>query len=103
MTFSQWLAIEICAQILAEEIGGAVTILITARRDMRRDQYSGIGPEPRHRHVLEFTDIDIERRTAQMIALERVGEGLLVDDLAPGDVDEYAPRLHRGKAALVEQ
>src|ERR1700674_3987063 len=38
-----------------------------------------------------------------MIALERVGEGLLVDDLAPGDVDEHAPRLHRGKAVLVEE
>src|SRR5260221_7772244 len=38
-----------------------------------------------------------------MIALERVGEGLLVDDLTPGDVDEHAPRLHRGKAVLVEE
>src|SRR5580700_7029303 len=38
-----------------------------------------------------------------MIALERVGEGLLVDDLTPGDVDEHAPRLHRSKAVLVEQ
>jgi hypothetical protein len=27
--------------------------------------------------MLEFTDINVERRTAQMIALERVGEGLL--------------------------
>src|SRR5271170_7931432 len=80
-----------------------MTVLITARRDMRRDQYPGIGPEPRHRRVLEFTDINIERRAAQMIALERVGEGLLVDDLAPGHVDEHAPRLHRGKAPLVEE
>src|SRR5260370_30355542 len=38
-----------------------------------------------------------------MIALERVGEGLLVDDLAPSDVDEHAPRLHRSKAVLVEE
>src|SRR5579871_1557572 len=38
-----------------------------------------------------------------MIALERVGEGLLVDDFAPGDVDEHGPRLHRCKAVLVEQ
>src|SRR5258706_2643118 len=38
-----------------------------------------------------------------MIALERVGEGLLVDDLTPGDVDEHAPRLHRSKAVLVEE
>src|ERR1700686_3422806 len=38
-----------------------------------------------------------------MIALERVGEGLLVDDLTPGDVDEHAPRLHRCKAVLVEE
>src|SRR5262249_22743882 len=38
-----------------------------------------------------------------MIALERVGEGLLVNDLTPGDVDEHAPRLHRSKAVLVEE
>jgi hypothetical protein len=38
-----------------------------------------------------------------MIALERVGEGLFVDDLAPSHVDEHAPRLHCGKAALIEE
>src|ERR1700730_12933032 len=38
-----------------------------------------------------------------MIALERVGEGFLVDDLTPGDVDEHAPHLHRCKAVLVEE
>src|SRR5215470_5989092 len=38
-----------------------------------------------------------------MIALKRVCEGLLVDDLTPGDVDEHAPRLHRSKAVLVEE
>lgn len=39
-------ALEIGAQIVAEEIDGAMTVLITGRRDMRRDQYPGIGPEP---------------------------------------------------------
>jgi hypothetical protein len=39
-------ALEIGAQIVAEEIDGAMTVLITGRRDMRRDQYAGIGPEP---------------------------------------------------------
>src|SRR5262249_36216750 len=38
-----------------------------------------------------------------MIALKRRGEGLLVDDLTSGDVDEHAPRLHRSKAVLVEE
>src|SRR5215469_1440076 len=38
-----------------------------------------------------------------MIALKRVGKGLLVDDLTSGDVDEHAPRLHRSKAVLVEE
>jgi hypothetical protein len=71
-------AVEIGAQIGAEEIDGAVTVLITGSRDMRGDQYLGIGPEPHHRRVLEFTDIDIERRAAQMIALERIGQGVFV-------------------------
>src|SRR5215471_16399505 len=53
--------------------------------------------------MLEFADINIKRCAAQMIALERVGEGLLVDDLTPRDVDEHAPRLHRCKAVLVEE
>src|SRR5258708_31185578 len=38
-----------------------------------------------------------------MIALPRVEEGLLVDDLASGDVDEDATLLHRGKPVLVEE
>ena len=37
---------EIGTQIIAEEIYRAMTILITGRRDMRRDQHPGIGPEP---------------------------------------------------------
>src|SRR5262245_38001470 len=96
-------ALEIGAQVVAEEIDRAMTVLITGGRDMRRDQHPGIGPEPWRWRVLELADIDIERCAAQMIALERVGEGLLVDDLTPGDVDEHAPRLHRCKAVLVEE
>ena len=80
-----------------------MTVLVTDRRDMRRDQYPGIGPEPLRRRVLEFADINIERCAAQMIALERVGKRLLVDDLTPGNVDEHASRLHRCKAILVEE
>src|SRR5262249_39077249 len=38
-----------------------------------------------------------------MIALERVGKRLLVDDLTPGDVDEHGPRPHRCEAVLVEE
>ena len=38
-----------------------------------------------------------------MIAAKRIDEGFLVDDLAPGDVDEHAPRLHRGKAVFVKE
>ena len=40
------LALKIGAQIVAEEVDGAMTVLITVRRDMRRDQYPRIGPEP---------------------------------------------------------
>src|SRR6476661_6519489 len=81
-------ALEIGAQIVAEEIDGAMTVLIAGRRYMRCDQDLGIGPESRRRRVLEFAGINIERGAAQMIVLERVGQGLLVDDLTPGDVDE---------------
>ena len=54
-------AIEIGAQIGAEDIYGAMPILVTGARDMRRDQHPRIGPEPRYGSVFEFTDIDIER------------------------------------------
>jgi len=40
-----------------------------------------------------FTDIDIERGASYAIAAKRIDEGFLVDDLAPRDVDEHAPRL----------
>ena len=80
-----------------------MTVLIAGSRDMRRDQYPGIGPEPCGWRVFEFADINVECCAAQMITLERVGEGVLVDDLTPGDVDEHAPRLHRCKAVLVEE
>jgi len=53
--------------------------------------------------LLEFADIDIERNAAQAIALQRVGERILVDDLAAGDVDEHTARLHCGKAGFVEE
>ena len=53
--------------------------------------------------MLEFTDINIESCAAQMIALKGVGERLLVDDLAPCDIDEHATRLHRGKTVFVEE
>src|SRR6202040_4126893 len=55
------------------------------------------------RRPLEFADIDIERRAAQVIALQRVEKGILVDDLATGDVDQHAAVLHRGKTGMVEQ
>src|SRR5260370_32689322 len=70
---------------------------------MGGERDTGIGTGAGEGRVLEFADINIERCAAQMIALERVGEGLLVDDLTPGDVDEHAPRLHRSKAILVEE
>src|SRR5689334_22019952 len=96
-------AIEIGAQVVAEEIDGAMTIPIAGSRNMRRDQHPRIGPEPRRRRVLEFADIDVERRASQMVALQRVGQRLLVDNLTPGHIDEYAARLHLRKAVLVEK
>jgi hypothetical protein len=96
-------AIEVGVQIVAEDIYGAMPILVCGARDMRRDQHPGIGPKLRHGRVLEFTDIDIEHSASYVIAAKRIDEGFLVDDLAPDDVDEHAPRLHRGKAVDVKE
>src|SRR6266404_7657558 len=38
-----------------------------------------------------------------MTAFQSVGEVVLVDDLAAGDIDEDAPRFHRGEAFPVEE
>src|SRR5215213_377228 len=70
---------------------------------MWRDQYPAIRPEPRHWRALELADIDIQHRAAQMVALQRVEERVLIDDLAPRDVDQHAAALHRREAVLVEQ
>src|SRR5215467_11758912 len=64
-------AVEIGAQVVAEEVDRAVPVFVAGARDMRRDQYPGVGPQPRRRRMLEFTDIDIECGTAQMTAVER--------------------------------
>src|SRR6202030_1834223 len=48
-------------------------------------------------------DIDVECGTAQMTAFERVGEVVLVDNLAAGDIDEHTPRLHCSKPVFVEE
>src|SRR5262249_18328680 len=77
--------------------------LVARAGDMRGDQDSRISPEPYHRRPLEFADIDVERSASKMTALQRVKERILIDDLAPGDVDQHAAYLHRGKAVLVEQ
>src|SRR3954470_8612913 len=83
-------AIPISTKIVAEDIHAAVLALIAAVRDMWRDQHPAIRPELRHRRALELANINIECRAAQMVALERVEERVLVHDLAPGDVDQYA-------------
>ena len=67
-------AVKIGAQIVAKEVDSAMTGLVTGSRDMRCDQYPGVGPEQRHRRLLEFADIDIEGRAAQMPALKRIGK-----------------------------
>jgi len=64
---------EVGAQIIAEEVNGAVPVFVTGARDMRRDQHSGVGPQPRRRWVVEFADIDVECRTAQTTSLQRAG------------------------------
>src|SRR5215212_7834401 len=38
-----------------------------------------------------------------MVAFERAEERVLIDDLAPRDVDQHAAALHRREAVLVEQ
>src|SRR5215212_9280754 len=96
-------AIPISTKIVAEHIYSAVLALIAAVRDMWRDQYPAIRPEKRHWRALELADIDIERRAAQMVAFERAEERVLIDDLAPRDVDQHAVGLHRREAVLVEQ
>src|ERR1051325_3788807 len=53
--------------------------------------------------MFELADIHVERGTAQMTALQRIGESVFVDDLASRDVDEYAALLHRGETIVVEQ
>jgi hypothetical protein len=53
--------------------------------------------------MLELADIDIEHGAAQVVAGQRVSQRVLIDDLAPSDVDEDAVRLHRGETVLVEQ
>src|SRR4051795_13215631 len=71
-------AIPISTKIVAEHIYAAVLALIAAVRNMWRDQYPAIRPEKRHWRALEFADIDIQHRAAQMVALESTEERVLI-------------------------
>jgi hypothetical protein len=81
-----------------------MTVLIAGRRNMRRDQHPRIGPQPRQRRVLEFTNVDIERGAAQLTAIERIRESLLVDDLAsarlPASSSCGVPRRGSGRTTV---
>ncbi len=96
-------AVEVGAQVVAEDVDGAVPLLVADAGDVRRDQHAGIGPQLTPRRVLELADIDVEGGAAQVVAGQRVGQGLFIDDLAAGDIDQHGPRLHGGKALRVEQ
>src|SRR5439155_20866834 len=58
---------------------------------------------PRRRQMLELADIDIERDAAQPTLIERLGERVLIDDLAARDIDQDAALLHQREAVLVEE
>src|SRR6516164_7005298 len=100
---AQWPAVDIRAQVVAEEVDGAVPVFVAGARDVRRDQRSGVGPELPRRQVLEFADIDVECGTAQVTAFESVGQGILIDNFAARNIDQHAARLHPAKALVVEQ
>ena len=53
--------------------------------------------------VLELADIDVEHHAAQMLARERIGQRVLVDDLAARDIDQDAARLHHGKRSALNR
>src|SRR3954451_2424491 len=95
-------AIAISTKVVAENIHAAMLVLIAAIRDMWRDQHPAIRPQPRHWRALELADIDIQRCAAQMVALQRAEECVLINDLAPRDVNQHAAALHRREAALIE-
>src|ERR1700704_251452 len=53
--------------------------------------------------MLELADIDIERDAAQAALIERLGECVLVDDLAARDIGQDAALFHQGETVLVEE
>src|SRR3954452_21949960 len=52
--------------------------------------------------MLELADIDIERDAAHAALIERLGERVLVDDLAARDIDQDAALFHQREPVLVE-
>src|SRR3979411_3010350 len=53
--------------------------------------------------MLELADINIERDAAQTALIERLGERILVDDLAARDIDQDAALFHQRETVLVEE
>src|SRR5262249_47027004 len=96
-------AVEIGAQIFTEHVDAGMPVAVTDIGNVRRDHDARIRPQPGYRRVLEFAGVDVKLHAAQPILLQGVGQRLLIDDLAAGDIDQHAADLHALEPLAVEQ
>src|SRR5262245_45375447 len=75
-------AVEIGAQVLAEEVDAPMLTHVTAVRDVRGDEDALVVPEATIRFMLELAHVHVEGRSPQSSRGEGGDQRLLVDDLA---------------------
>ena len=89
------------ADVVGQHVHDSGLALLGDARDVRGEHDAGQPFQPTGGGGFVLTDV--EARTGQAPTLQGVGESVLVDDLAPADVDEKRCGLHQGQQPCVDQ
>ena len=91
----QGLALHIAPQIVTEQLKPPRVLDIGADRGVGRDEDVGQPPQCFGRRAAELVYIHIQRGRGDLPVLQSPNQGRLIDQLAPGDIDQTGARLHQ--------
>ncbi len=86
--------------MLGRRQGGAAQCILRGAAEMRGEDDIVAGAE---RPLRRAGGIDIQRRAAQMAALQGGGQCRFVDQPGAGEIDQQRARLHRGEGGFIHQ
>src|ERR1700683_3966777 len=96
-------AIEIGAQIGAEQIHSAMLTKIVGGGHVRRDDNAFIVPQAAVGLAFEFADIHVQGNAAEFAVAKRGDQRFLIDDFTACDIGNDGVRLHRREGFAANQ